>query len=412
MDESSRSDASARNILVVTDTPEDLPALREQLQEDGLELSRTWSVDEALPKVKAELPDLVLLDVALLDQSAIDFCKQLRADLETAAIPVIVIVSERAEEQELSALEMGADGFLCRPFERVELISRVRTLLRMKDLVDKVAEQNRQLLGVNAELDRVNQELRARNRELEFGTEMARRLQEALLPQQYPEVKNVSFAHAYMPAEAIGGDVFQIIGMPDGRAAVFIADVSGHGIRAALVSSIVTTVIDYIDLTDKTPTEVLLDFNSRFRSVLGPMTPQIYATAVVMMVDGENRRVMLAAAGHPRPLLVSKKRMSADPLMSLDDVGPALGFLSDPEYPTVERELAVGDIVLGFTDGIFEVMNSRGEMFGVSRLQELVASNAHLVPRDLIHRIITETSRFLGSPKHPDDICIVTVEVH
>ncbi|MHC4788648.1 MAG: PP2C family protein-serine/threonine phosphatase, partial [Planctomycetota bacterium] len=176
--------------------------------------------------------------------------------------------------------------------------------------------------------------------------------------------------------------------------------------------SIVKTVIDYIDLNDKTPSEVLKDFNSRFRSVLGPMAPQIYATGIVMMVDGENRLLSLACAGHASALHINKRRMSAEPIMELDQSGPALGFISDPDYPSVERQLSVGDIVLGFTDGIYEVLNEQEEMFGLARLQRLVADNARLVPRDLIQRIITETEEFMGTAIRPDDVCLVAVEVY
>ncbi len=292
------------------------------------------------------------------------------------------------------------------------LRSRVRTLLRMKEWHERVAEQNRELLEVNARLDHTNQELMSRNRELEQSMEMAHRLQDAMLPQKYPRVANVSFSHMYSPADAVGGDIFHITGLEDGRAAIFIADVSGHGIRAALVTSIVKTVIDYIDLSDKTPADALKDFNSRFRSVLGPLTPQIYATAVLMMVDGTKRSIALANAGHPTPLLVSKERMTAEPIMGLDDSGPALGFLPDPQYPTYERELAVGDIVLSFTDGIYEVISEEGEMFGLDRLQSLVADNAHLIPRDLIQKMVTETEEFMNTPRRPDDVCIVAVEMH
>ncbi len=401
-----------QTILVVTDTPEDLEVLQEQLGGQGYRLVQTWGTEKALESVESEEPDLVLLDVTSASSEAVAFCDEIRGRAETEAIPVIIIADEVGTRQEETVLDIGADGYICRPFEQAELVSRVRSLLRGKELHDRVAEQNRQLLRVNTELDRLNQELIARNRELEQGMAMAHRLQEALLPQQYPRVKNVSFAHKYVPAEAIGGDIFQLIGLPDGRGALFISDVSGHGVRAALITSIVKAVVGYIDFSDKTPRDVLKDFNSRFRSILGPLTPQIYATAVVMMVDGESRSLTVAAAGHPAPLLVSKSKMSAESVISLDEVGPALGFVSDPEYFDCERPLAVGDIVLSFTDGIYEVADAQDNMFGLARLQKLVADNAHLIPRDLIQRIITETEDFMGSARRPDDLCVVTIEVH
>jgi sigma-B regulation protein RsbU (phosphoserine phosphatase) len=241
---------------------------------------------------------------------------------------------------------------------------------------------------------------------------MAHRLQEALMPQQYPRINNVGFAHKYTPAEAIGGDFFQIIGLDDDRVGIFIADVSGHGVRAAIITSIVKAVIDYIDLGNKSPSDVLKDFNSRFRSVLGPLTPQIYATGIFMMVDGEKRVLQAACAGHPAPLHIDKAQMTTQPIMDLDDCGPAIGFIGDPEYPMVERSLGVGDIVFGFTDGIYEVLNEDQEMFGLTRLEKLVGDNARLIPRDLIQKVIIETDEFMGSEQRPDDICVVTVEVY
>jgi len=406
------SKSRRRVVLVVTGTPEDLDVLQDQLGGSGYELEHAWSTEKAKERIEAAPPDLVLLEVRSFGQDGVEFCRGLRARPETEAMPVIAIADDCSHEQEDEILEAGADGLLCRPFEAAELLSRVRTLVRLKDLHDRVAEQNRQLLDVNARLDRINQELMARNRELEEGIAMAHRLQEALLPQEYPHIKNIGFSHTYTPADAIGGDFFQIIGMRDGRAAIFIADVSGHGVRAAIVTSIVKTVIDYIDMNDKTPTQVLSDFNSRFRGVLGPMAPQIYATGVVMMVDGENRSVTIACAGHPIPIHVNKKRKSAEPIMSLDDCGPALGFLTDPEYPTVEKGLGVGDIVLGFTDGIYEVLSPKGEMFGMARLERLIGENTRLIPRELIQKVVRETEEFRGTPRRPDDACLVAFEVN
>ncbi|MFO8008382.1 MAG: fused response regulator/phosphatase [Candidatus Brocadiia bacterium] len=407
----STTSRTSREILVVTNTPEDVQALRDQLGGEGYRLQQSSDAQHALRRVVDEQPDLVLLDIGAADVEGVEFCRALRSRPETEAIPVIVIARD-GEQAPQTVLDIGADGYIERPFHSAELLSRIRTLLRLKELHDKVAQQNTQLLEVNARLDRLNQELMARNRELEQGIQMAHRLQEALLPQQYPRVNNISFSHKYSPSEVIGGDVFQIKGLDDGRAAIFIADVSGHGVRAALVTSIVKTVIDYIDLQDKTAGEALTDFNSRFRSVLGPMTPQIYATGVLIMVDGENRRLHVADAGHPCPLLVSKEHMSAAPLMDMEQTGPALGFVPDPHYPVTEHDLSVGDIVLAFTDGIYEVVSEEFEMYGLDRLQKLVADNAHLIPRDLIQRIVTETDEFMGSTKRPDDVCLIALEVH
>jgi sigma-B regulation protein RsbU (phosphoserine phosphatase) len=130
-----------------------------------------------------------------------------------------------------------------------------------------------------------------------------------------------------------------------------------------------------------------------------------------MIVDGEKGVLEMANAGHPRPLLVSKAQDSATPLMDPEETGIAIGFVGNPCYQTCQYQLDPGDIVLGFTDGAYEVRNDRGEMFGLSRLQDLVGSNVHLVPRDLIQRIISETDEFMASARRPDDLCVVSAEL-
>ncbi len=410
MPDPTNNDLRRQSILVVTQNAADLEALREKLGANEYDLRQAEDPDRALARAQSEKPDLVLLDMTGPDPDGLEFCQALRHSPETDAVPVVLIVDSETEVSE-HMLEMGADGFVSRPFRQAVLRSRVRTLLRMKEWHEKVAEQNRKLLEVNARLDAINQELMARNRELEQSMEMAHRLQSAMLPQKYPRVENVHFSHYYSPAEAVGGDIFHIDGLPGGRAAIFLADVSGHGIRAALITSIVKAVIDYIDVTEKTPTDVLSDFNTRFRSVLGPLAPQIYATGVVILVEGESRTISMANAGHPCPLLISREDGTAEPIMRLEDTGPALGFLSDPDYPTFQRELTTGDTVLTFTDGIYEILNAEDEMFGLDRLRALVADNTHLIPRDLIQKLVTETEEFMAAPRRPDDVCIVTVEM-
>jgi len=404
------SAAGAGTILVVTDTPEDLVNLREQLGGEGYQIVQSWTIGEALELIKDSRPDLILLDVTSPGIEGPELCRNLRAERETEALPVIVI-ADSAEDHADEVLSIGADGIICRPFEHVELTSRVRSLLRMSELHKRVMFQMDAMCSVNAHLDRLNRELTTRNRELELGMEMARRLQDALLPQRYPRVPGVAFSHTYTPSDTIGGDIFQLRAIDDERAAVFLADVSGHGVRAALITSIVKTVFNYIDLTDKTPSQALTDFNSRFRNVLGPLAPPIHATVVLMYVNGPQRTISLASAGHPSPLLIKPSEKTAAPILGPSETGMACGFIANAEYITIERELTPGDVVLAFTDGVFEVDDADGEEFGLERMQALAAENFALVPRDLIQRVITETTAFAGGAPRADDICLVTAEV-
>ncbi|MDP6438643.1 MAG: fused response regulator/phosphatase [Candidatus Brocadiia bacterium] len=407
-----------KHILVLDRKPDDLGRLHRYLDQNGYAIVEAQDTPEAMPMLRAGEVDLLVLDASDPEIDGLALCEEVHGDAQTAGVPIIVVTDSKATEDGMTALHCGADDFISRPLRMAPLLVRVRMLLRVKELNDGVLARNEQLKQVNAQLKhvnvergRVNRELANRNRELEQGMDMAQRLQEVLLPQQYPKLKNVVFSHLYRPADIVGGDLFQITNVGEDRAALFVSDVSGHGIRAALVTAIVKTVFQHVYLEDKNIAQVLSDMNSRFRNVLGPLSAQMFTTGLFLMVDGPQRRLWVSSAGHPPPLLIRKDDMSCTPLMGADQVGPALGFFHSPAYPIVECDLMPGDIVLGFTDGLYEVVNEAGEMFGMERLEELIAANARMIPRDLIQRIVAETDEFRGSRERRDDVCIVTVEI-
>jgi len=412
MSPGTRKSAKSKSILVLDGDPDDLKRLRKYLEEEGCEIVEVHNCQDAFDHVRKDAADLMLVDPAACGGEGAEFCVSLHEDPNTAALPVIAITDSRSKENGMTAINLGADDFVTRPIKRAELLVRVRMLLRVRELHTSLISRNMELEDVNKALERLNQELAARNRELEQNVEMAQRLQGALLPQQYPRVKNMSFCHLYTPADVVSGDFFQITPMSGERAAIFLCDVSGHGIRAALVTSILKAVFDYVYLEDKGVEEILSDVNSRFRSVLGQLSPHIYATGFLLVVDGEESSISVASAGHACPVLIRKRDMKCVPLMKENKIGPALGFFNEPQYVAAKRKLSRGDIVLGFTDGVYEVLNAEGEMYGLDRLREFVSHNARLIPRDLIEKIVRETDAFRGFRKRPDDVCLVAVEVH
>jgi sigma-B regulation protein RsbU (phosphoserine phosphatase) len=395
-----------KRILVVDSNPDDLSKLHRYLESNGYAVDEAGDCAEAAERVADGSVDLVVLDASAENEEHRDICSLLHSNRGTESVPIIAVVGSEEEEESggQEALEVGADDFVDRPLRRTDVLVRTRMLLRYKKAHDD-------LRHLYEELSERNQELLQRNQELEQGMEMAHRLQETLLPQQYPKVENVSFNHLYTPADVIGGDIFQIAGLPDDRAVLFLSDVSGHGIRAALVTSILKAVFEHIYLEDKNATQILQDLNSRFRNIMGGLSPHIFATGFLLLVDGKKRSVTVASAGHVCPLLISKDDMSCQPLADGDQTGPALGFFHSPDFPAVEKQLHTGDILLGFTDGVYEVMNDEDEMYGLERLSRLIARNARLIPRDLIEKVVRKTEEWRGTRKRPDDVCLVSVEI-
>jgi len=394
-----------KRILIVGRDRREAGRLRRYLAAEGYEVEEARECEEACERVATGEIDVVVLGDTFSEAEGCSVCERLHGNPDTAAVPIIAITDPKVSDRGMTAVRIGADDFITQPVSKAALLVRTKMMLRMKQLHDDLRARN-------ADLERVNQELAGRNRELEQGLEMAQRLQEALLPQHYPSVKNISFCHLYMPADVVGGDFFQITGMSRERAAILVCDVSGHGIRAALITSILKAVFEHVYFEDKNVTQILCDINSRFRSILGQLAPQIFATGFLLVVDGEGCTVSVACAGHICPFLIRKRDMSCEPLMSENQIGPALALFHSPDYPREELQLSSGDIVLGLTDGVYELLNPDGEMYGLERLRRFVAQNARLIPRDLIQKIITETDQFRGPRKRADDLCLVAVEVH
>ncbi len=402
------SGKDSRHILLVTQNAEDVTSIEKSLESETEKyvILKADNCDDAYETVRKNPIDLMMIDVTDESDETGALCSLLHNRTDTASIPIIGITTpEDSKQKGRIALDTGTDDFVTRPLRAPAVLVRVRMLLRLKDLHEDVSKRN-------SELELLNQELAARNRELEQSLEMAHRLQQTLLPQNYPRVKNVSFYHIYTPADAIGGDIFQIAALSGNRAAVFLSDVSGHGIRAALVTSILKTVFEHVYLEDKDAAQILSDVNSRFQYVMGPLSPHIYATAFVMIIDGEKRTITLADAGHVRPFVISKHDLSCTEAISMDNVGPALGFFPNCSYKQQETRLSDGDIVFGFTDGIFEVTDQDSNIYGLERLKRLIEENIHLIPRDLIEKILRDTDAFMRYRKRPDDVCIVAAEIH
>jgi sigma-B regulation protein RsbU (phosphoserine phosphatase) len=407
---SEKTAAPKARILCVDDEAINLKLLRVTLSSSGYEILEAHDGREALLKVDEENPDIMLLDIMMPGIDGFEVCQRIRAHPKHQGLPILMLTALNQLEDRVRALDSGADDFVTKPFNRVELIARVQSLLRVKNLHDRLEERSHQLQDANRQLQVVNRELTSRNRELEMGLEMAHKLQEALLPQNYPALPGVTFCHKYMPADAVGGDFFEILPAGENQAAVFVCDVSGHGVRAALVTSVIKTLFEDIFPFARDPADMLCQINERFRTVLGTLVPQIYCTAFYMIVEAPSRTIRAACAAHCSPFYLDRTAGQVETLVPEESIAPAIGIRPDFNVDVVERTARPGDVVLGFTDGLFEVHNRRGEEYGIERMAGVLRDNFRSFPRELIQKLISDTESFMGGENRPDDVCLVAAE--
>ena len=242
-----------------------------------------------------------------------------------------------------------------------------------------------------------------------LGEEMraASRIQNSILPSTIPEIGSFHLAVQYAPMTAVAGDFYDFLVIRPGCLGIVVADVTGHGVPAALVASMVKVAVSaHMDLGAE-PGKVIAGLNSTLcRQAHGQ-----YATAAYVFLDQARRMGCYSAAGHP-PLLLWHR--AARTLLELNETGLLLGVRSNEEYAQTEFSLETGDRLLVYTDGLIEAVNARGEEFGEAKLGEFIATHQDLPAEQFAERLLDEVLRWPknGSTRaQADDITVVVIDI-
>lgn len=271
-------------------------------------------------------------------------------------------------------------------------------------------------------LAQLTEELRAKNESLEQDLEMARELQNALLPRRFPNLPRratdensaVHFYSFFQPSAVVSGDFFDVFDIEDDKVGLFICDVMGHGVRAALVAAIVRSVVTELRPLWTRPGNLLVATNRALLGAFKDSEITLFASAFYVVTDLSKGELHYASAGHPSPLHFSHARhgsaATASPLTEKRS-GPALGLFPGATYKTIRRKLSPRDVVLLFTDGLFEVEGSGGQLYDYQKLLRAVATQTVLPVAELCQRIIAEVQRFSATSEFNDDVCLVAMEI-
>jgi serine phosphatase RsbU (regulator of sigma subunit) len=200
----------------------------------------------------------------------------------------------------------------------------------------------------------------------------------------------------------VAGDLYDFVTTPAGQLGILVADVSGHGVPAAIVASMVKIALAVQEGEIADPGTVLARMN---RALYGRFE-RAYVTAVFALIDPAARTVTYASAGHPSPLL----RRGDGRIESLDERGIVLGFLPEVDYTsTLVRDLAAGDRVIFYTDGITEAARGDGEFFGDREFQRILTAGAGPAPDQCITTLVEAARRWVGAD-FADDVTVVVVD--
>ena len=272
---------------------------------------------------------------------------------------------------------------------------------------------------VNTLLAQNRKELRARNRQMQEDLKMAQDVQLTMLPQQYPSIPSSNpsgtsafqFTHRYLPTGTVGGDFFSISALSETEAGVFICDVAGHGVRSALVTGMVRALVEELKACALDPGQFLTKLNRDLFMILQHSGSPLLTTAFYLVADSTTGLVRFANAGHPKPIHVQRDLAKIGPLANSSGKSqPALGLLQDCLYQTSSTTLAHHDLVMLFTDGLYEVQNVAGELYSQALLTGGVEKLASLPAPKLFDALLGDIRQFSGASGFSDDVCLVALE--
>lgn len=232
---------------------------------------------------------------------------------------------------------------------------------------------------------------------------IARDIQRAILPSASPEIDGLAIACVYQPMTEVAGDFYDFTRVDGKRVGVLVADVSGHGVPAALIASMIKVAMQSVAACADDPSQVLRGLN---RILLRQLHEQ-FVTAAYLFVDMQEHRAKYSAAGHPPLLLLRNGKLER-----VESNGLVLGIATEPDYPVYEMPVLGGDRLLLYTDGMIEPENAQGRAFGETRLEEVLLGNRNESGSELAARILAAIRAWQpAATPQQDDITLVVIDI-
>ncbi len=395
-------------LLVVDDNPDNLDMLSRRLRRCGFEVAVADHGRLALEHAAREAFDLVVLDIMMPDIDGLQVLEQLRRTHSVADLPVIMATAKDASDDVVKALELGANDYVTKPLDFPVLLARVRTQLALRNATRALESANQRM-----------------KRDLDAGA----KVQRALIPSAAPAIPGIECAWLYEPCSELGGDTLDLFALEDGKLGLYLLDVSGHGVPAALLSVTLSRVLsprgaglmlhDGNGVAESAgtaapvrnghapalpPAIVAGRLNQRFP--MDPATRQ-YFTILYAILDVAGRELRYVAAGHPGPIHLR----AGHPATSFDSTGLAIGWLPDTPFAEQTLPTAPGDRFYFYSDGVVEAQSAADEFFELERFLALLERTREEPLQASLEALRAELAAWCGAAGPRDDVSVLAIEV-
>ncbi len=335
-------------ILIVDDNPANVEILQMRLLANDYDIITATDGEMGLALAGEKHPDLILLDIMMPKMDGLEVCRRLKGDPSLPFMPIILVTAKSESKDVVAGLEAGGDEYLTKPVDHAALVARVKSMLRIKLLHDTVLEQSSQL-----------------KTQLKTATKI-----QSLFWPEIPELEAGGHIWAVsVPATYVGGDLYDVIPMPDGSLLAYVADVSDKGVPAALIMAALSTKIRSEAQTQAEVDKLLESINNSLYDLISE--EGFFATIVLVKYWPVSGKMQLALGGHLQPLWIVSDGIGNLPQLN----GISLGIMPNVLFGKREIMLSPGESVLLFTDGVIEAENEDKELFGNNRLVRYIKDN-------------------------------------
>lgn len=387
----------AMKILVADDHELSRFKLVNDLKKWGHDVTVAEDGEEAWQLFQQAEFSIVITDWMMPRVDGLELVRRIRGSGQAEYVYIIMLTARSEMQDIVSGMSAGADDFLTKPFHRDELQVRLRAGMR---------------------ITRLNHKLNETNRRMRRSLEAAGQIQRSFLPTSKPEIAGFDVAWSHRPCLNLGGDMFNVVRLDEEHVGLYILDVSGLGVPAALLATNLSRVMSPSSdplsllvernsegLRVREPTEVVRQLNETYT---GRGDELQCFTLVYGVLDLTSREFRYTNAGH-LPLLHQHADTS---VVMLDAEGIPVGLVPDPE-PFTEQTVVLqpGDRLLMYSDGLADAMNHDGEIFGAARLLEAVAKHYRLPLDETIRSLLNDLVAWRGSPEFQDDVSVLACAV-
>lgn len=372
-----------QRIVVIDDNANDLQVTRRFLDRRGYEAIPAQSGEEGLRLAHQVLPDAIIVDYRMPVMDGFEVTRRIKADPELQTIPVLMLTGSDSAEHVVEGLGAGAEDFVTKGSDIEIVVARLRSLLRMKAYQDQLRRMNSQM-----------------TRDLQI----ARRVQEALVPQRAFSTPRMSIRSAYIPSEVLSGDFYDYFTVDD-MMYLFVADVSGHGLPAAILVSLLKSYIH----TEADNGRSLSEFMARLNDFLFSVSlPTQFATAALFRINA-GRELVYSNAAHP-PFLLHQR--SSGKTLVLEQPSNLLGAMPKMEFEEHSVTVNPGDTLFVYTDGLTDRVNREGDFYSIDRIAAVLDRGGDEDLATVYDSIYSDVSNFLATEEFKDDIAFVVTRFH